>query len=322
MPPTDASADADTDTVSDADTAPVTDIGTATSPGARESRVAPAPASAADASADSEDTLDVPLPDELIALFTEDAGAARTGNLGAGSALAAASAPAPAPAAKSVPDPTDAPVLDPTEALVLGPTAAPASDLSIADDLLDHVADWGPISTPAGVLHLVSVRVDRDLPIIGRWMNDPAVAAFWGLAGPQNATEEHLRLHLSGDGRSVPCLGLLEGMPMSYWEIYRADLDPLARHYPARPHDTGVHLLIGAVGDRGRGLGGILLRAVADLAFDKRPACARIVAEPDIRNTPSVAAFLSAGFRFSAEVDLPAKRAALMVRDRSLRHLL
>ncbi|MGV9572720.1 GNAT family N-acetyltransferase, partial [Streptomyces nigra] len=30
--------------------------------------------------------------------------------------------------------------------------------------------------------------------------------------------------------------------PMSYWEIYRADLDPLARHYPARPHDIGVHL--------------------------------------------------------------------------------
>lgn len=153
-------------------------------------------------------------------------------------------------------------------------------------------------------------------------MNDPAIAAFWGLAGSQNATEEHLRSHLSGDGRSVPCLGLLDGTPMSYWELYRADLDPLALHYPARPHDTGLHLLIGAVGDRGRGLGGTLLRAVADLVLDKRPACARIVAEPDIRNTPSIAAFLSAGFRFSAEIDLPVKRAALMVRDRSLRHLL
>ncbi|WP_217213755.1 GNAT family N-acetyltransferase [Streptomyces sp. AC550_RSS872] len=302
MPPTDASANADA--------APVTDIGTATSPGARESCGAPA----AGASADSEDTLDVPLPDEIIALFEEDAGGVGAGNLGAGSAAGAAAPPTPDPVAKPVPDPTDAPVLD--------PAAVPASDLSHAEDLLDHIADWGPISTPAGVLHLVPVRVDRDLPIIGHWMNDPAVAAFWELAGPPNATEEHLRLHLSGDGRSVPCLGLLEGTPMSYWEIYRADLDPLARHYPARPHDTGVHLLIGAVGDRGRGLGGILLRAVADLALDRRPACARIVAEPDIRNTPSVAAFLSAGFRFSAEVDLPAKRAALMVRDRSLRHLL
>ncbi|KUO03239.1 GNAT family N-acetyltransferase [Streptomyces caeruleatus] len=306
MPPTDSTADADT--------APFTDIGTATSPGARESRGAPA----AGGSADSEDTLDVPLPDEIIALFAEDVGGVGAENVSAGSAAGAESTPAPEPAAKPGPHP----VLDPSGAPVPESAAAPASALSIAEDLLDHIADWGPISTPAGVLHLVPARVDRDLPIIGRWMNDPAVAAFWGLAGPQNATEEHLRAHLSGDGRTVPCLGLLEGTPMSYWEIYRADLDPLARHYPARPHDTGVHLLIGAVGDRGRGLGGTLLRAVADLAFDKRPACARIVAEPDIRNTPSVAAFLSAGFRFSAEVDLPAKRAALMVRDRSLRHLL
>jgi RimJ/RimL family protein N-acetyltransferase len=109
---------------------------------------------------------------------------------------------------------------------------------------------------------------------------------------------------------------------MSYWEIYRADLDPVARYYPARPHDTGIHLLIGGVSDRARGLGATLLRAVAEQILDHRPACARVVAEPDLRNTPSVAAFLTAGFRFSAELELPGKRAALMIRDRAFRHLL
>ncbi|MEU6144687.1 GNAT family N-acetyltransferase [Streptomyces sp. NPDC047081] len=204
-------------------------------------------------------------------------------------------------------------------------TPSPARDASGAaadDGLLDHVSDWGPVITPIGEFQLHPVHIGRDLPLITRWMNDPAVAEFWELAGSQTVTEDHLRTQLAGDGRSVPCLGVLEGAPMSYWEIYRADLDPLARHYPARPHDTGIHLLIGSVADRGRGLGSTLLRAVADLALDKRPACARVIAEPDLRNTPSIAAFLSAGFRFSAEVDLPAKRAALMVRDRSLRDLL
>lgn len=153
-------------------------------------------------------------------------------------------------------------------------------------------------------------------------MNDPAVAEFWELAGPEAVVEEHVLRQLDGDGRSVPCIGVLDGTPMSYWEIYRADLDPLARHYPARPHDTGIHLLIGGVADRGRGLGSTLLRAVADHVLDRRPSCARVVAEPDLRNTPSVSAFLSAGFRFSAEVDLPGKRGALMIRDRSLRDLL
>ncbi|MET9950637.1 GNAT family N-acetyltransferase [Streptomyces sp. NPDC006339] len=195
-------------------------------------------------------------------------------------------------------------------------------DRSGAGDLLDDLADWGPTATPAGRFQLVPVRLDRDLPLVTRWMNAPAVAAFWELQGPESVTADHIRAQLDGDGRSVPCLGVLDSTPMSYFEIYRADLDPLARHYPARPHDTGVHLLIGGVTDRGRGIGTLLLRAVADLVLDHRPRCTRVLAEPDLRNTPSVAAFLAAGFRLSAEVDLPDKRAALMVRDRALRHVL
>ncbi|MFC4885412.1 GNAT family N-acetyltransferase [Streptomyces beijiangensis] len=204
------------------------------------------------------------------------------------------------------------------------PATAPQTDQQgpRTDDLLDIPSAWGPATTSAGVFRLAPVRLDRDLALISRWMNDPAVAAFWELPGPESVTAAHLRSQLDGDGRSAPCMGVLDGTPMSYWEIYRADLDPLARHYPARPHDTGLHLLIGGVADRAHGLGTTLLRAVSDLVLDHRPRCARVIAEPDLRNTPSVAAFLSAGFRFSAEVDLPDKRAALMIRDRAFRHLM
>ncbi|MEU2155987.1 GNAT family N-acetyltransferase [Streptomyces sp. NPDC019396] len=190
------------------------------------------------------------------------------------------------------------------------------------DDLLDEPAHWRAAATPLGSFRLIPVSVERDLSLISGWMNDPAVAAFWELSGPEPVTGTHLRAQLDGDGRSVPCLGVLDGVPMSYFEIYRADLDPLARHYPARPHDTGIHLLIGGVADRGRGVGTALLRAAAGLILDHRPRCARVVAEPDLRNTPSVSAFLSAGFRFAAEVDLPGKRAALMLRERTLARLL
>ncbi|MFI6333400.1 GNAT family N-acetyltransferase [Streptomyces sp. NPDC050535] len=277
MPPTDASAEADAGTapVTELRTAVVTALGTEAQPGSNLG-----------ASSDSEDTLNLRLPDEFIALFAEEARA--HGATGGHRQT----------------------------------TAEKACINPVGDDLLDRVGHWGPTSTPAGAFHLVPVRLESDLPLITRWMNDPAVTAFWELAGAESVTEEHLRRQLEGDGRSVPCLGLLEGTPMSYWEIYRADLDLLARHYPARPHDTGIHLLVGGVANRGRGLGSTLLRAVADLVLDKRPSCARVVAEPDLRNTPSVSAFLSAGFRFSAEVDLPDKRAALMVRDRALHDLL
>ncbi|MGW7006703.1 GNAT family N-acetyltransferase [Streptomyces sp. NPDC054933] len=210
--------------------------------------------------------------------------------------------------------------------LVIPPTVPAAGPCgmteSLVDDLLDDIRGWGPIRTTHGVFQLVPVVPARDLQIITRWMNDPAVAAFWELAGPEETTHRHLRAQLDGDGRSRPCLGVLDGTPMSYWEIYRADLDPVARYYPSRPHDTGIHLLIGKVADRGRGLGTALLRAVADHVLDHRPACTRVIAEPDLRNTPSVAAFLGAGFRLAAELELRDKRAALMIRDRALRHLL
>ncbi|CAM5245549.1 GNAT family N-acetyltransferase [Streptomyces violaceorubidus] len=108
------------------------------------------------------------------------------------------------------------------------------------------------------------------MALIARWMNAPAVAAYWELTGPRSVTADHLRAQLAGDGRSVPCLGMLDGVPISYWEIYRADLDPLARYCPLRPHDTGVHVLIGEDADRG-GLGTELIRAVADLVLAGAP---------------------------------------------------
>ncbi|MFF4188659.1 GNAT family N-acetyltransferase [Streptomyces sp. NPDC001691] len=294
MPPTDASTDAGTGP-------------------------APQPGEAA------EDTLDLELPGELVALFREPA--AGPGGPGpGGSGRVGGQVAAAAPADPAVPHPTAVPL--PADGPLPGddPSAPPDDGARwahpVVEDLLDSPGDWAPAATPLGAFRLVPVRLDRDLTLLTQWMNDPAVAAFWDLAGPASVTAAHVRGQLDGDGRSVPCLGVLGATPMSYWEIYRADLDPLARHYPARPHDTGIHLLIGGVADRGRGVGTTLLRAVADLVIDNRPHCPRVIAEPDLRNTPSISAFLSAGFRFHAEVDLPDKRAALMVRDRALRNLL
>lgn len=248
-----------------------------------------APGSAVSGSSSTDDTLDLYLPSELHALLAERNSAADT---------------------------PDDELSD--EKRHTGQRADELTHLT-EPDLLDSVGSWPAVPTSAGTLQLVPVRLPRDLELIATWMNDPAVAEFWELEGPKERTRAHVCAQIEGDGRSVPCLGVLDGTPVSYWEIYRADLDPIARYCRARPHDTGVHLLVGHIADRGRGVGTTLLRAVADLVLDHRPACGRVLAEPDLRNTPSVAAFLSAGFRFSAEVDLPEKRAALMVRDRELR---
>ncbi|WP_375781977.1 GNAT family N-acetyltransferase [Streptomyces zingiberis] len=168
----------------------------------------------------------------------------------------------------------------------------------------------------AGRFTLRPADPGTDTALLRAWAADPEVARWWPeLDRPAAEVRRHLAGQLA-QGRSTPCVGSLDGVPVSYWELYRADLDPLAGHYPARPHDAGLHLLIGPAAQRGRGLGPRLIRAVTGHQFAADPRARRVLAEPDHRNARSVAAFRRAGFRPAGRIALPGKTAVLMVRER------
>lgn len=166
-----------------------------------------------------------------------------------------------------------------------------------------------------GDFALRPLDLDRDLTLVHIWMNDPEVARFWKMPWPIPRITSYLRGQLDSH-HSVPYLGELDGVPISYWELYRADHDPLADFYRAREHDAGVHLLLGPAECRGRGLAVSLVRAVSGWLLEANPRATRVVAEPDVENRRSVRMFERAGFRRAADIDLPKKRAALMIRDR------
>ena len=170
---------------------------------------------------------------------------------------------------------------------------------------------WYDLPTEAGRLTLGPVKPDRDLPLIQRWMNDPDVARYWELDGPPERTTEHVRAQIES-AHAQPLLARLSGRAIGYWELYQAAEDRLAAYYAAEPDDLGVHLLIGESDCRGIGLGSVLLRAVADAVQREKPR--RVVAEPDERNVASVRAFAAAGFVAAGTIDLPEKRATLMIR--------
>ena len=177
----------------------------------------------------------------------------------------------------------------------------------------DHQADRQAFS---GQFSLRRMDPDRDLDLVHSWMNDPEVARFWKMGWPREKIACYLRRQ-DLSPHSTPYLGELDGNSMSYWELYRADLDPLARHYAAREHDAGLHLLLGPAEYRGRGLAVGLLGAVSAWQLDADPLAARVVAEPDVENARAIRVFERAGFRRTTDLDLPNKRAALMIRDRS-----
>ena len=167
----------------------------------------------------------------------------------------------------------------------------------------------------SGQFSLRRLDLDRDLDLVHAWMNDPEVARFWKMPWPRQQIASYLRRQ-DRSTHSAPYLGDLDLVPMSYWELYRADLDPLAQHYAAREHDAGVHMLLGPAECRGRGLAVSLFRAVSSWQLDADPDAARVVAEPDVENTRVIRALERAGFRRDTDLELPNKRAALMIRDR------
>lgn len=166
--------------------------------------------------------------------------------------------------------------------------------------------------TPRGVFGLRTVSLDKHLDLVHRWMHAEHVVPYWQQAWPREKVESYLRDQLDG-AVSRPCLGSLAGVPVSYWEVYRPAGDPLGTAYHVDPHDLGIHVLIGERGLTGHGLGSMLLAAVAGELLRLDPACRRIVAEPDVRNTSSIKAFIRAGFRRETDIELPHKTAALMV---------
>jgi acetyl CoA:N6-hydroxylysine acetyl transferase len=154
-----------------------------------------------------------------------------------------------------------------------------------------------------------------DLDLVHGWMHQPHVVPFWQLDLARDDLAGYLRRAAADDHQQV-LIGSVDGEPVSYWECYWAARDPLASHYPAEQADQGVHLLIGPPERTGRGLGRQLLQAVVAWQLGREPATRRVVAEPDVRNHRMIHVFQQCGFRRAGELELPDKRAALMLHER------
>jgi lysine N-acyltransferase len=174
-----------------------------------------------------------------------------------------------------------------------------------------------PLPELTGGWHARAADPDtRDLDLVHRWMQSPHVAAFWHQAWPRERWEEELRGQLSGR-HSLPVLvSRAGGDPVIYLEVYRAARDVVAKVYPARPHDLGLHVAVGELSMTDQGLVRGLLPVLTAALFEADPRCTRVLLEPDVRNRRAIASFTAGGFAPVGEVLLPDKVALLMVRTR------
>lgn len=144
-----------------------------------------------------------------------------------------------------------------------------------------------------------------DLPDLHRWLNNPDVAAWYGLGveNGRNPTLEQVTGHygprIRGETPTLPYIMLVDGEPFGYIQAYRiGDYPRYAATLELYDNDSvGIDLLIGEDAHRDRGLGAAALRRfLADEVFRWLGASGAIIA-PDPGNARAIRSYEKAGFR-------------------------
>lgn len=160
---------------------------------------------------------------------------------------------------------------------------------------------------------IVRLAVPEDAGSVAALMSDPQVDEWWHQDWGDKRWR-HTLTELLASPHAVPLVVCDRGSTVvGYVELYRVTTDVLGAHVSATDTDLGVHLALGDAA-RGRRLGRVVIDMVASVSGQVLPGCSRLMAEPDHRNHRSHRAFERAGFERAHVIELPDKRALLMLR--------
>ena len=153
-----------------------------------------------------------------------------------------------------------------------------------------------------------------DLALVHGWMQQPHVAPWWELGGPEGVVGEYLARQ-AALAHLQQCIVSDDGGPFAYVETYRVADDPLAAYYEARPGDRGFHLLVGPPERLGSGAGRELVGQVV-MRLLAEPGTTRVVCEPDARNARMLACCRALGGSELGPIEQPGRRAVLVAWSR------
>ncbi|QSZ37577.1 hypothetical protein DSL72_008675 [Monilinia vaccinii-corymbosi] len=152
-----------------------------------------------------------------------------------------------------------------------------------------------------------------DLQLLNRWMNVSRVDRFWGCSGPIDIQEKFLKDNLTSN-HSFPVIGLWDGKPFGYFELYWAKEDILGKHVgdSVGDFDRGVHCLVGEEEYRGKHRVQSWITALAHWALMQDYRTSSFVLEPRVDNERFISHLQEAGFVKEREITFPHKQAAFM----------
>jgi acetyl CoA:N6-hydroxylysine acetyl transferase len=154
------------------------------------------------------------------------------------------------------------------------------------------------------------VDPEGDIARFHRWMNDPAVDAFWQEAGDVGKHRAYLAA-ISSDPHVIGVVGCFDDDPFGYFEIYWAKEDRIAPFCDADDFDRGWHVLIGEPSFRGKPFVTAWLPSISHYLFLDDRRTQRIVIEPRSDNHKMIGNLVKGGYAIVKEFDFPHKRATL-----------
>lgn len=124
-----------------------------------------------------------------------------------------------------------------------------------------------------------------DLQLLNRWMNIDRISKFWGCSGPEGVQQNFLQSNLISK-HSFPAIGLWDGKPFGYFEVYWVKEDILGKHLgnDAGDYDRGIHVLVGEDEFRGKNRVKCWITALAHWAFVQDYRTNAVVLEPRVDN--------------------------------------
>ncbi|OON71836.1 GNAT family N-acetyltransferase [Streptomyces tsukubensis] len=150
-----------------------------------------------------------------------------------------------------------------------------------------------------------------DTELLFLWVTHPK-AAFW-LMGEATLPEiERAYMSIAAAEHQDAFLGLHEGQPAFLVERYDPAHVELKGLYDPEPGDVGMHFLTAPTSAPLHGFSLGVLVTVMDFLFSD-PATARVVVEPDVRNTAVHALNEAVGFEVVTRIAKPEKDALLSV---------
>jgi hypothetical protein len=166
-----------------------------------------------------------------------------------------------------------------------------------------------------GTVSFRSFDLERDEGMIHDWVNRDYALRYWQLDGDRTRVHDtYYAIQRSGEGHSF--IGLLNGVPICQFDVYRVLADEIHMFIPAPVlQDCGFHLLMAPNKKPIPGLSVSVTRAMLTYYFSF-PEARRMYAEPDVTNPRSNRILQQVGFQFIESIQMSYKTANLYVLTR------